>query len=67
MGSLDLLPRLLQNGLTREIIENQNGTGSRSPRRDGDEEQTVHNNIHSHQASADGIPQLPDDITFDSR
>lgn len=40
----------------------RNGSGSRSPRRDADEEDHVYNNTHP--VSDDGIPQLPADFSF---
>ena len=43
----------------------RNGTGSRSPRRDAEDENPSHNNAHC--TDDDGIPQLAADFTFDSR
>ena len=41
------------------------GTGSRSPRRDAEDENTLHSNAHA--TDDDGIPQLAADFTFETR
>ena len=45
---------------TREL--RRNGTGSRSPRRDAEDENPVHGNAHP--TDDDGIPRLPADFSF---